>query len=105
MLHGYGWVNQGAGVARMPIDQAKKLIVERGLPVREGEEVSPTLGTRLPARGESSGGRIITMGAPEAQPEAPPRRRKAATARSRRPAGNPPSRTDRAGTETWSQRG
>ena len=71
VLHGYGWVNQGAGVARMPIDQAKKLIVERGLPVREGEEVSPTLGTRLPARGESSGGRIITMGAAEAQPEAP----------------------------------
>ena len=70
-LHGYGWVNQGAGVARMPIDEAKKLIAERGLPVREGEEVSPTLGTRLPARGESSGGRIITDGrrrraAPEA---------------------------------------
>jgi hypothetical protein len=71
VLHGYGWVNQGAGVARIPIDQAMKLIVERGLPVREGEEVSPTLGTRLPARGESSGGRGITMGAPEAQPEAP----------------------------------
>ncbi len=71
VLEGYGWVNQGAGVARMPIDQAKKLIVERGLPVREGEEVSPTLGTRLPARGESSGGRNITMGAAEAQPEAP----------------------------------
>lgn len=73
LLHGYGWVNQGAGVARIPIDEAKKLIVERGLPVREGEEVSPTLGTRLPARGESSGGRIITKGAADAQPEAPPK--------------------------------
>ena len=61
VLHGYGWVNQGAGIARMPIDEAKKLILERGLPVSEGEEVSPTLGTRLPARGESSGGRIITV--------------------------------------------
>ena len=71
VLHGYGWVNQGAGIARMPIDEAKKLILERGLPVSEGEEVSPTLGTRLPARGESSGGRIITVPAQEAAPAAP----------------------------------
>jgi hypothetical protein len=60
------------GVARMPIDEAKKLIVERGLPVREGDEVSPTLGTRLPARGESSGGRIITVPAQETSGEAAP---------------------------------
>ena len=75
VLHGYGWVNQGAGIARMPIDEAKKLLLGRGLPVSEGEEVSPTLGTRLPALGESSGGRIITappQGAPqEAAPAAP----------------------------------
>ena len=71
VLHGYGWVNQGAGIARMPIDEAKKLILERGLPVSEGEEVSPTLGTRLPARGESSGGRIITVRAGSAQEAAP----------------------------------
>ena len=31
--HGYGWVNQGPAIARMPIDEAKKLILERGLPV------------------------------------------------------------------------
>ena len=31
--------------SRIPIDEAKKLIVERGLPVREGEAVSPDLGT------------------------------------------------------------
>ena len=72
ILHGYGWVNQATGVARMPIDEAKKLIIERGLPVREGEEVSPTLGTRLPARGESSGGRIITVPARETTGEAAP---------------------------------
>ena len=70
-LQGYGWVNQGAGVARIPIDEAKKLIAGRGLPVREGAEVSPTLGTRLPARGESSGGRIITTTTPQT-PEAAP---------------------------------
>ncbi len=71
VLHGYGWVNQGAGVARIPIDQAKKLIVERGLPVREGEEVSPTLGTRLPAAANRRADGCITMGAAEAPPEAP----------------------------------
>ena len=72
VLHGYGWVNQGAGIARMPIDEAKKLIIERGLPVREGDDVSPALGTRLPARGESSGGRTITTPALETPPETAP---------------------------------
>jgi hypothetical protein len=70
-LHGYGWVNQGAGVAHMPIEQAKKLILGR-LPVREGEAVSPTLGTGLPAQGESSGGRIITTPTAETPESAAP---------------------------------
>jgi hypothetical protein len=74
-LQGFGWVNQGAGVAHVPIETAKKLLVERGLPIRQGEAAAPTLGTRLPARGESSGGRIITAapaGAPaENAPAAP----------------------------------
>jgi hypothetical protein len=71
-LHGFGWVNQAGGVAHMPIDEAKKLIRERGLPVREGEAVAPTLGTRLPARGESSGGRAITTAPGAAAPETAP---------------------------------
>jgi hypothetical protein len=74
-LHGYGWVNQTSGVAFIPIDEAKKLLRERGLPVREGEAVAPTLGTRLPARGESSSGRAITILPAEgavATPEAAP---------------------------------
>lgn len=29
----YGWVNKDAGVVRLPIERAKQLIVERGLPV------------------------------------------------------------------------
>ena len=32
VLHGYGWVDEKAGVARIPIDEAKKLMLERGLP-------------------------------------------------------------------------
>ncbi len=56
-LQGYGWVNQAGGVAYIPIEEAKKLLRERGVPVREGGAVAPDLGTRLPARGEASGGR------------------------------------------------
>jgi hypothetical protein len=30
----YGWVDQATGIVRLPIDRAKDLIIERGLPVR-----------------------------------------------------------------------
>jgi hypothetical protein len=33
-LHTYGWVDQGSQVVRLPIDRAKDLLMERGLPVR-----------------------------------------------------------------------
>jgi hypothetical protein len=73
LLHGYGWINQATGVAHMPIDEAKKLLVERGLPVSAGEAVSPTLGTRAPSRGEASGGRVFVMGGePSAAPATAP---------------------------------
>jgi len=35
LLDGYGWVHKEAGVARIPIEEAIKLVVERGLPTRE----------------------------------------------------------------------
>jgi len=41
VLHGYGWVNQGAGIARMPIDEAMKIVAERGLPKFPGPEPTP----------------------------------------------------------------
>jgi hypothetical protein len=34
VLNSYGWVDKSQGVARMPIDEAMKLTVQRGLPVR-----------------------------------------------------------------------
>jgi hypothetical protein len=77
-LHGYGWVDQPAGVARMPIDEAKKLILERGVPARAGGSIDPSIGTHAPAFGESSGGRIISAkpkesaGATEAAPSTGP---------------------------------
>jgi hypothetical protein len=76
----YGWVDQQAGVARLPIDQAKKLLSERGLPSRSGGS-DPALGTNAPAYGESAGGRNIPngqtpaaaagAGAQDAQPQQP----------------------------------
>jgi hypothetical protein len=73
-LHQYGWVEGKPGVARMPIDAAKKLILERGLPVRAGEPIDPTFGTRPAVRGEASSGRTIPTGRkqPEASGTAPP---------------------------------
>jgi hypothetical protein len=62
LLHGYGWVDEKAGIARMPIDEAKKLILQRGLPVRAPSVTDPRLGTHAPSFGESSSGRRITGG-------------------------------------------
>jgi hypothetical protein len=70
-LHEYGWVDQKTGVAHVPIDQAKKLLVERGLPSRTGG-IDPALGTHAPAFGESTGGRSIPTGERSAAaPQAP----------------------------------
>jgi hypothetical protein len=57
VLQGYAWTNQAAGVARIPIDEAKKLIAARGLPPPDGAQ--PEAGTWQPARGESSSGRLV----------------------------------------------
>lgn len=35
ILHGYGWVDEKTGTARIPIDRAKELLLERGLPVKK----------------------------------------------------------------------
>jgi hypothetical protein len=51
------WVDQKSGVARIPIDEAKKLIVEKGLPVRAGEAGDPRLGTRAASMSDASSGR------------------------------------------------
>jgi hypothetical protein len=34
ILYSYGWVDEKAGVVRIPIDRAMDLLVQRGLPVR-----------------------------------------------------------------------
>ena len=35
LLHGYGWVDKNTGVAHIPIEEAMKIVVQRGLPARE----------------------------------------------------------------------
>jgi hypothetical protein len=37
-LNSYQWVDRGAGIVRIPIAEAMKLTVERGLPVRQSPE-------------------------------------------------------------------
>jgi len=41
MLSSYGWVDKNAGVVRIPIEQAMKLTVQRGLPARSSNERTP----------------------------------------------------------------
>ncbi len=40
-LNSYGWVDQEAGVVRIPIDRAMELIAQRGLPTRPQAGVAP----------------------------------------------------------------
>jgi hypothetical protein len=52
-LASYGWVDKGAGVARIPIERAMALTLERTLPARaEGSAATPTVE-------DSSGGRTM----------------------------------------------
>ena len=41
VLNKYGWVDKQAGVARIPIDEAMKLTVQRGLPTRSESDKKP----------------------------------------------------------------
>ena len=70
-LHTAGWIDEKAGVARIPIDQAKALVLKDGLPVRPDPVSDPRLGGRAPTLGESSSGRNITA-KPGAEAPAPP---------------------------------
>lgn len=61
VLDGYGWVDQQSGVARIPIEEAKKRLLEQGLPTRADAQVEPWMGKYSAAQGESSGGRMIPV--------------------------------------------
>jgi hypothetical protein len=71
VLEGYGWVDQQQGIARIPIEEAKKRLLEQGLPVRADATVEPWMGRYSAARGESSGGRMIPVRPGMMQPDQP----------------------------------
>lgn len=68
VLRNYGWVDEEAGVVRLPIEQAMRMAVERGLPARapqtatdadagQGEPPAPAVPGMMPA--DSSAGRTM----------------------------------------------
>jgi hypothetical protein len=59
-LHGYGWIDEKAGIVHVPIDLAKAKILKDGLPVRPDPVSDPRLGSHAAALGEASSGRNIT---------------------------------------------
>ncbi|HVL68646.1 MAG TPA: hypothetical protein VM364_15395 [Vicinamibacterales bacterium] len=52
---------EGAGAARLPIDEAKRRLLEQGLPVRADAPADPWIGTWNAAYGEASSGRAIQI--------------------------------------------
>jgi len=38
VLTSYGWVDKNAGVVRIPIEEAMKIVVQKGLPTRQGSD-------------------------------------------------------------------
>jgi hypothetical protein len=68
-LHSYGWVDEHGGIARVPIEKAKALLLKQGLPVRP--ELADALeGTNQASGGESNGGRTIPAGGADKSPAA-----------------------------------
>jgi hypothetical protein len=68
-IHGYGWVDQGAGIGHVPIERAKELLLQRGLPSRPNPSPDATEGTHVAASGEATGGKNIK--ASGSRPQAP----------------------------------
>jgi hypothetical protein len=63
-LDSYGWVDQGAGVVRIPIDRAMDLVLERGLPTRAAS--GPATGGESGAARKAAAGTAVP--ATKAQP-------------------------------------
>jgi len=45
----YGFIDQAAGTVHLPIDRAKELLLQRGLPVRAGQPAAAAVETPAPA--------------------------------------------------------
>ena len=56
-LHTYGWESKAAGTVHIPIEEAMKLMVERGLPSQATDAAQPAVVGMMPA--DSSSGRTL----------------------------------------------
>ena len=56
-LGSYGWENKASGTVHIPIEEAMRLTVERGLPVQASEAAQPAALGMMPA--DSSSGRTM----------------------------------------------
>lgn len=56
-LHSYGWVDQNAGVARIPIDRAIELIAQRGLPTTPQAGTIPPSPVNMARKAAASAGK------------------------------------------------
>jgi hypothetical protein len=63
MLASYGWVDRSAGIARIPIDRAMELLVEKGLPPSKPMvPVTPGVPAATPAPVPGAGNRKSEIG-------------------------------------------
>jgi len=72
-LSSYGWVDKPGGVAHVPIDRAKAMIAEKGLPALPSPTISEELQKAETVRQEvrvagSNAGRVISVQKPTQQP-------------------------------------
>ena len=71
-LNAYGWVDKPGGIAHVPIDRAKSMIAEKGLPTLQSTAIPEEVQTAETVRKEvlnadSSAGRIISVKKPTQQ--------------------------------------
>ena len=70
-LNSYGWVDESTGQVHIPIERAKELLLQRGIPARASENGAPAdqnEGTHLASMGEASGGRNLPAGQADRSP-------------------------------------
>ncbi|MFM8394056.1 MAG: hypothetical protein ACKOB4_09050 [Acidobacteriota bacterium] len=71
----YGWVDKATGVARIPVERAKELVAEQGLPLLSEKSISDIERAESTRRevyaADSSAGRLLRAIAPAAAPLAP----------------------------------
>ena len=57
ILESYGWIDEDAGVVRVPIDEAMREVVEAGLPVRDGDVADDPMAASGSRPSDASSGR------------------------------------------------